>query len=44
MPAARRSGGKEHPACGAKPHLALELVEAARAAGSPFRAVVADSR
>jgi hypothetical protein len=43
-PAARLAGGKQHPACGAKPQLALELVQAARAAGIPFRAVVADSR
>jgi SRSO17 transposase len=42
--AARLAGGKQHPAFGAKPQLALELVQAARAAGIPFRAVVADSR
>jgi SRSO17 transposase len=42
-PAARLAGGKAHPAFRTKPQLALELVEAARAAGIPFRAVVADS-
>jgi len=42
-PAARLAGGKQHPAFRTKPQLALELVEAARAAGIPFRAVVADS-
>jgi SRSO17 transposase len=43
-PAARLAGGKQHPAFRTKPQLALELVLAARAAGIPFRAVVADSR
>ena len=43
-PAARLAGGKQHPAFRTKPQLALELVHAARAAGIPFRAVVADSR
>jgi len=42
-PAARLAGGKQHPAFRTKPQLALELVEAARAAGIPLRAVVADS-
>lgn len=42
-PAARLAGGKQHPAFRTKPQLALELVHAARAAGIPFRAVVADS-
>ena len=42
-PAARLAGGKQHPAFRTKPQLALELVMAARAAGIPFRAVVADS-
>jgi DDE superfamily endonuclease len=42
-PAARLAGGKQHPAFRTKPQLARELVEAARAAGIPFRAVVADS-
>src|SRR5258706_14239858 len=42
-PAARLAGGKQHPAFRTKPQLALELVAAARAAGIPFRAVVADS-
>jgi SRSO17 transposase len=42
-PAARLAGGKRNPAFRTKPHLALELVHAARAAGIPFRAVVADS-
>jgi len=42
-PAARLMGGKQHAAFRTKPHLALELVHAARAAGIPFRAVVADS-
>jgi hypothetical protein len=41
-PAARLAGGTQHPACRTKPQLALELVAAARAAGIPFRAVVAD--
>jgi len=43
-PAARLAGGKHHPAFRTKPQLALELVLAARAAGIPFRAVVADRR
>src|SRR5258708_7396390 len=42
-PAARIVGGQQHAALRTKPHLALELVRAARAAGIPFRAVVADS-
>ena len=42
-PEARLAGGKKHPAFRTKPQLALELVLAARAAGIPFRAVVADS-
>jgi SRSO17 transposase len=42
-PAARLAGGKHDPAFRTKPQLALELVQAARAAGIPFRAVVADS-
>jgi SRSO17 transposase len=42
-PAARLAGGKQDPAFRTKPQLALELVHAARAAGIPFRAVVADS-
>jgi DDE superfamily endonuclease len=42
-PAVRLAGGKQHPAFRTKPQLALELVLAARAAGIPFRAVVADS-
>jgi hypothetical protein len=42
-PAVRLAGGKQDPAFRTKPQLALELVEAARAAGIPFRAVVADS-
>ena len=42
-PAARLAGGKQHPAFRTKPQLALELVAAARTAGIPFRAVVADS-
>jgi len=42
-PAARLVGGKQDPAFRTKPQLALELVAAARAAGIPFRAVVADS-
>jgi SRSO17 transposase len=42
-PAARLVGGKQDAAFRSKPQLALELVVAARAAGIPFRAVVADS-
>src|SRR5262249_52653784 len=42
-PAARLAGGKQHPALRTKPQLALELGPAARAAGIPLRAVVADS-
>src|SRR5713101_6753374 len=42
-PAARLAGGKHHPAFRTKPQLALELVQAARTLGIPFRAVVADS-
>jgi DDE superfamily endonuclease len=42
-PAARLAGGKQDPRFRTKPQLALELVAAARAAGIPFRAVVADS-
>lgn len=42
-PAARLAGGKQDPTFRTKPQLALELVLAARAAGIPFRAVVADS-
>jgi SRSO17 transposase len=42
-PAARLPRGKADPAFRTKPALALELVGAARAAGIPFEAVVADS-
>jgi hypothetical protein len=42
-PAARLPGGKHHAAFRTKPQLAGELVTAAREAGLPFRAVVADS-
>ena len=42
-PAALLARGKQHPAFRTKPQLALDLVAAARAAGLPFRAVVADS-
>src|SRR5260221_251533 len=42
-PAARLAGGKQHPAFRTKPQLARALVAAARAAGIPFPAVVADS-
>jgi SRSO17 transposase len=42
-PAARLARGKADPAFRTKPALAVELVEAARAAGIPFEAVVADS-
>jgi len=43
-PAARLAGGKQHPALRTKPQLARALVAAARAAGIPLRAVIADSR
>jgi SRSO17 transposase len=42
-PAARLAGGTQHPAFRTKPQLGLELVQAARDAGIPFRAVVAAS-
>jgi SRSO17 transposase len=42
-PASRLPGGQRDPAFRTKPRIALELVGAARAAGVPFRAVVADS-
>ncbi|GAC1459556.1 MAG: IS701 family transposase [Ktedonobacterales bacterium] len=42
-PASRLPGGKTDLAFRTKPQLAAELVSAARAAGIPFRAVVADS-
>ncbi len=42
-PARRLPQGKRDPAFRTKPQLAVELVAAARAAGIPFRAVVADS-
>jgi SRSO17 transposase len=41
-PAARLPEGKADPAFATKPELAWELIEEARAAGVPFRAVVAD--
>jgi SRSO17 transposase len=41
-PAARLPKGKADPAFATKPELAWELIEEARAAGVPFRAVVAD--
>src|SRR5262245_24150216 len=42
-PAPRLPGGRRDPAFRTKPAIALELVAAARAAGVPFRAAVADS-
>src|SRR5712691_2475481 len=42
-PAARLAGGTQDPRFRTKPQLARELVAAARAAGIPFRAVVAES-
>src|SRR5262249_50718711 len=42
-PALRLAGGKQPPPFRPKPQRAWELVHAARAAGIPFRAVVADS-
>ena len=42
-PAARLPGGKHDVAFRTKPQVAVELVTAARQAGLPFRAVVADS-
>ena len=41
-PAERLPKGKKNPAFRTKPQLAVELVDAALAAGIPFRAVVAD--
>jgi hypothetical protein len=41
-PASRLAGGERDPAFRTKPQLAMELVQAARQAGVPFRAVVAD--
>jgi hypothetical protein len=41
-PAGRLAKGKADPAFATKPELAWELIEQARAAGVPFRAVVAD--
>ncbi len=41
-PACRLAKGKSDPGFGTKPQLAVELVQAARAAQIPFRAVVAD--
>ena len=41
-PASRLPGGKADPAFATKPELAWELIEEARGAGVPFRAVVAD--
>jgi SRSO17 transposase len=42
-PAPRLPGGRRDPAFRTKPAIALELVAAARVAGVPFRAAVADS-
>jgi len=42
-PAGRLERGKQDPAFRTKPQIALDLVRRARAAGIPFRAVVADS-
>jgi SRSO17 transposase len=41
-PAARLAGGKQDAAFRTKPQIALALIEKARAAGIPFRAIVAD--
>jgi SRSO17 transposase len=41
-PASRLPRGKADPAFRTKPQLAVELIEQARAAGVPFRAIVAD--
>jgi hypothetical protein len=41
-PASRLPRGKADPAFGTKPQLAVEVIEQARAAGLPFRAIVAD--
>src|SRR5688500_5445870 len=41
-PASRLPRGKADPAFGTKPQLAVEVIEQARAAGVPFRAIVAD--
>jgi SRSO17 transposase len=41
-PASRRPGGERDPGFRTKPQLAVELVQAARTAKIPFRAVVAD--
>jgi DDE superfamily endonuclease len=41
-PASRLPGGERDPAFRTKPQLAVELVQAAKQAGIPFRAVVAD--
>jgi hypothetical protein len=42
-PAERLPGGKGDPALGTKPQIGVELLDRARKAGIPFRAVVADS-